>query len=275
MRRFLPTESTASIVRPTMRCDLRDGTRTVGARRGDGPPDEVRPKTRGGPEERVAFRHVPPRRTEARGSRRRSPAVDAGARGERATSADVGRPSTFLTTSSRSRPSATQSVERRGPRASADLRIVGRGQRLERRAAALQVQDRDPVDQDDVRARPPAAAAGGPCSPRRGQARAAPYGLAGSAAASRWTALVAPSAPAGSRTARSRSSAPGQRELRRTEAVDEVAAPDPAGVLERPQDRVDRAEPAVDPLGRDRLAGQHAVALEQGQRLGVEPLRRR
>ena len=36
---------------------LRDGTWTVGARRGDGPPDEVRPQTRGGPEQRVAFRH--------------------------------------------------------------------------------------------------------------------------------------------------------------------------------------------------------------------------
>ncbi len=81
-----------------------------------------------------------------------------------------------------------------------------------------------------------------------------------------------PPASAGSRTARSRSSAPGQRELRRPEPVDEVAAPDPAGLLHRAQDRVDGREAAVDALGRDRLAGQDAVALEEGQALGVEPL---
>ena len=55
----------------------------------------------------------------------------------------------------------------------------------------------------------------------------------------------------------------GQGELGRPEPVDEVAPPDPPGILHRPEDRVDGAEPAVDGLGRDRLAGHHAVPFEQ------------
>ena len=55
-------------------------------------------------------------------------------------------------TSSRIRPSATSARERRAGRGDGDLRVVGGGQGLERGAAALQVQRRDPVDEHDVRA---------------------------------------------------------------------------------------------------------------------------
>ena len=65
----------------------------------------------------------------------------------------------------------------------------------------------------------------------------------------------------------------GQRELGCAKTVHEVAAPDPAGLLEGAEDRVDAREPALDAFGRDSLAGQDAVALQQGQRLGVQPFR--
>ena len=60
----------------------------------------------------------------------------------------------------------------------------------------------------------------------------------------------------------------GKRELGCTEPVDEVAAPDPTRLLERAEDRVDAGEPALDPSADDRLAGQHAVPLEQGRAPG-------
>ena len=55
----------------------------------------------------------------------------------------------------------------------------------------------------------------------------------------------------------------GQRELGGAEPFDEVAAPDPAGLLHRAKDRVDGAETAGDVLRRDGLAGQDAVPLQQ------------
>ena len=64
----------------------------------------------------------------------------------------------------------------------------------------------------------------------------------------------------------------GQCELRRPEAIDEVAAPDPTGILHGPQDWVDGAEAAVNAVGGDGLAGHHPVALEQGKAEGVEAL---
>ena len=60
-------------------------------------------------------------------------------------------------------------------------------------------------------------------------------------------------------------------ELRRAEALDEVAAAAAAGVLERRQHRVDRREPPGDLLGRDRAAGEHAVAVQQRFGDGVQP----
>ena len=65
-----------------------------------------------------------------------------------------------------------------------------------------------------------------------------------------------------------------ERELRGAQPVDEVAAPDPAGILERAQHRVDGAEAALEAFRRDRLAGEHAMALEHRDRLGVEAFRR-
>ena len=40
-------------------------------------------------------------------------------------------------------------------------------------------------------------------------------------------------------------------------------APGLAGILHCPQHRVDRGEPTIDPLARDRLAGDDAVTFEQ------------
>ena len=66
-----------------------------------------------------------------------------------------------------------------------------------------------------------------------------------------------------------------QRELRRADAAREVATAYPAGVLERLQDVVDRAEAAGDAFGRRDLAGQDAVAGEELLRERGRGLRRR
>ena len=88
-----------------------------------------------------------------------------------------------------------------------DLRVVRRRQRLDRPAAALEVERR--ATRRRWRRSAPAARWNGrrSASPRRGQGIAAPYGLAGSAAA-RSQVSRSLGARAGSRTARSRSSAP-------------------------------------------------------------------
>ena len=65
-----------------------------------------------------------------------------------------------------------------------------------------------------------------------------------------------------------------QRELRGTQTVDEVAAPDPPGVLERAEDRVDPGEAAIDPFAGHGFAGQHPVAFQQRQGLRVQAFRR-
>ena len=57
----MPSASTAVISRPTIRGNLRDGTRAGDPRRADSPADEVRPQPRRGPEQRVAFGHSAPR----------------------------------------------------------------------------------------------------------------------------------------------------------------------------------------------------------------------
>ena len=124
-------------------------------------------------------------------------------------------------------------------------RVVGRDERQQRAAAALQEQHRPAVDQHDVRRRR--------CARRgRGRARAtasaAPYGLAGSAAAS---TSVSGSCGSGSRRSRSRSSGARHGELRAAEALDEVAAP-------RGADRLQRAELAVDRAVAARLRPRRA-----------------
>src|SRR6266446_8852940 len=66
----------------------------------------------------------------------------------------------------------------------------------------------------------------------------------------------------------------GQRELGRAQPVDEVAPTDPAGLLERPEDRVDRRETAFDALRRDGLAGDDTVAVQEDEAGRVETLGR-
>ena len=56
------------------------------------------------------------------------------------------------------------------------------------------------------------------------------------------------------------------------ESLHEVAAPHAAGLLHRLEHRVDRCEATGQPLGQHRLAGDHAVPLQQRQRLGVAAL---
>ena len=63
-----------------------------------------------------------------------------------------------------------------------------------------------------------------------------------------------------------------QRELGAAQAIDDVAAPDPALLLHRAEDRVDRAEAAVDAFRVDGFAHQDAVPLEERERGGVPPL---
>ena len=46
-----------------------------------------------------------------------------------------------------------------------------------------------------------------------------------------------------------------ERELRSAQTVDEVPAPDPARLLERTQDRIDRGKAALEPFCGNRLAG--------------------
>ena len=61
----------------------------------------------------------------------------------------------------------------------------------------------------------------------------------------------------------------GHGELGGAEAGHEVAAPHLAPLLQRLEHRVDAGEAALGPLAQRRLAGEHAVALEQLQGPGV------
>ena len=174
-------------------------------------------------------------------------------------------------TSSRTRPSTTRS--RRDARAAAERgRIVGGRQRLDRRPAAVDVDDGGAVDQGHVRAgRPLERAPIGVAAtrPREGGAvRVRRVGgrqeLHDPTAVARQLARLVAHRPQPIDRAR-------ERELCGAQPVDEVAAPDPAGLLHGAQDRVDGREPAVDRLARDRLAGHDAVPFEEGegQRMGA------
>ncbi len=92
---------------------------------------------------------------------------------------------------------------------------------------------------------------------RAGHASAAPYGCAGSTAAS----TTGGASSAGS--AAQPLDRAGQRELRAAEALDEVPAPGDPERLELRELGVDRREPARHALGQHLLAGQDPVALEQ------------
>ena len=72
-----------------------------------------------------------------------------------------------------------------------------------------------------------------------------------------------PSGRTRSRRARAAGRPPRAGELGRAEPLDEVAAADPAGLLERREHPVDGGEAAGSAFGRDRAAGHDAVAVEQ------------
>ena len=224
IRRFLPAASTAVTVAPTRRSTRGPGARAdaavtvrpsrygrrpsavrtsvspsgivlrASADRAHRPRARVRPLGRGGRPQRVAaVPHDEPGRQQRLAKRRRA----------------TGSPSTLPITSSRTRPSATRSARerRRSARASGSS------------AAGSTWIDVPPRSRystaapSTITTYAPAARWSGrrSSSSRRGQGIAAPYGLAGSAAARRWTTRPCSPAisPGWSRSARSRSTAPG------------------------------------------------------------------
>ena len=178
-----------------------------------------------------------------------------------------GCPSTLRTSRARTRPSFTSAASALGPAG-----VVGRAGNVTRWSAPTVEPDQRPSGRSTTSA--PAARAGRPSV--SGHGSAAPYGWAGSVAAStsggRGLLGVAPlTSP---RSQRSRSTAPGSGELRSAEAGDEVAAAHLAALLEHLQHAVHAGEPADHALGQHRLAGDHAVALEQLHGRGVGRLGR-
>ncbi|GAA3487906.1 hypothetical protein GCM10018987_19880 [Streptomyces cremeus] len=104
-----------------------------------------------------------------------------------------------------------------------------------------------------------------------GQGRAAPYALAGSAAA-RTTARFGASPSVRSRAvaaARRRSTAPSMANWGRAEPLDHVTPAGLPAVLERGEDAVDRGEAARDALGGHRAARDDAVPVQEGTGQGV------
>ena len=97
------------------------------------------------------------------------------------------------------------------------------------------------------------------CRPHVGQSTSAPYGLAGSVAAT----VTATGRRRGVAFRAQQIDRAGLGELRAAQAGDEVAAAHAAGVLEPAQHRVDGAEAARHRLERGDVAGDHAVARQQ------------
>src|SRR5439155_21025396 len=139
-------------------------------------------------------------------------------------------------------------------------------QRLNRRAAAVDVERRLAVDERDVRAgraleRPSIVAA----AARPGDGGTVGIGRIGrgkeiDVALARGAAVTHGAQPVD----RTR-----ECELGGAESLDEIAAPDPARFLECAEGRLDRAEAAFEALGRDSLTGDDSVPVEQRERDGV------
>ena len=209
MSRFLPSASTASISLADDAVDLRDGARAAGPRRGHRPADEVRPQPGGGPEERVAFGHSGA--SAARGAQDEAAIAghEAGLEQSRSRTGDVADGlAVDLADDQLADPAVGDERARApGPRRPATAGSSAAGERLERGPAALEVERRDPVDEHDVRAgrpleRPPVGLA----AARPGQRGAVRVGRIGGG--EQVDRRLAAAARRGSRTARSRSSAP-------------------------------------------------------------------
>ena len=178
-------------------------------------------------------------------------------------------PSALVTVSLPSAPSRTASAS--ASTAGGRHAVVAR-ERQQRLAAALDVEHERAVDEHDQRsglARRLVAALGLALAARAGQRRtgwpgrwrrARPRGPRRGAGAAGWCAASHPPgtgvshsgvslAGLAAASARMRSTAPGRGELRRAEALDEVAAPHPPGLLERLEHRVDGGEAAGRALG--------------------------
>ena len=276
--RFLPSDSTAVISCPTTRCDL--GT---GPDRAARAAVTVRP-TRYGRSPAAVRKRVSPSGIGVSawpgdaGDARHEPAVAGDEPGLEQASAGTARRRRLavdLADDQLADPAVgderAQGARPRRPRTAGSS---AGGQGLERRPAAFEVERRDrrrPARRTRRRraGRPPVALA------RRGHGSAAPYGFAGSAAARSVDARPRRRRRAGSRDGPQPVERARQRELRRPEPVDEVAAPDPPGVLHRAQDRVDGAKPPAIALGRDRLAGQRRRGARAGRALSAwQPLGR-
>ena len=115
-------------------------------------PDEVRPQAGGGPEERVALGHSGPgqrgAQDEAAVARRRTRRRGGPARGT--ATRRRASPSTLRDDQLADPAVGDERAERRGPRRPPIAGSSAAGQRLERRAAAFEVERRDPVDEHDV-----------------------------------------------------------------------------------------------------------------------------
>ena len=113
------------------------------------------------------------------------------------------------------------------------------------------------------------------CPAVSGHASAAPYGWAGSVAASTIGAATTTGAGVGPLPHLAQTvDGSGQGELGRAEAADEVPAPDLAALLEHLQDPVHGRVPADHALGEHGLTGDHAVALDELDGRGVSGLGR-
>ena len=150
-------------------------------------------------------------------------------------------------------PSRTQSASATERRPQPGL--VGIAERHERAAAPLDVERGRAAEQDDVRAGDPGRSRA--CASRPRQRRAVRLGGVGRREHER-VVLGAPL-----RSSRSRSTAPGERELRAAEPLDEVPATTGADRLERAQLAVHGAVPAGDALAADAVAHDDALSLEQ------------
>ena len=242
--------------------------------RGHGPSDEVRPEAGGGPEERVAFGHSGRRsrggtKRRGRDSRPRSrPRAGAVAHGDAADVVAVDLADDELADA----PVGDERAQ--GPeRGDRHGRVVGGGERLERRPAALEVEGGDAVDQDDVGAgrpleRPPVGLA----AARPGERRAVRVGRVGGGeevdrAGGRRIGRLARPRAAGRARRPGRTGRPRARR-RSSRAGSGRRPPSPGGPGRPPRSRRRRPRPR-----RPRGSGRRAARAAPGSGRGAVPWR--